>query len=48
MAFKTSPGHEDRFIIKAKISIPGNPVVKNNPVMNGNVRSENSITDYEK
>jgi len=47
MSFKASSGHQDRFIIKTEICIPGNSAVENDPVMKGNIRSQNSITGNE-
>lgn len=43
MSFKTSTGHYDCAVIKTKISVPGNPVIKNDPVINGDVTSQNSV-----
>lgn len=48
MSFKTSAGHKDRFVVKAEVSIPRNPAIENNPVMNGNIRTKDSVTGDEK
>lgn len=48
MSLKAASRHKDRFVVKAEIGIPWNSAVKNNPVMKGNIRSQNSIADNEK
>lgn len=48
MSFKAASGHQDRFVVKAEIGIPWNPAVKNDSVMNGNIRTKDSVTGDEK
>ncbi len=48
MSFKAAASHQDRFVIKTEIGIPWDSAVKNDSVMNGNIRTEDSVANNEK
>ena len=47
MSFKAPSGHQYWFVVKTEVSIPGNSTVKDNSVMNGNIRAKNSVAGNE-
>lgn len=45
MSLETASRHDDGFVIKAEIRIPGDPAVKNDFMVDGNIRSQISVND---
>lgn len=45
MSFKAASSHQDRFVVKAEVGVPRNSAIEDNSVMNGNIRTQNSVTD---
>ncbi len=47
MPFKASAGHHDRFVVETEVGVPGNPAVKDNLVMDGNIGTQISVCHQE-
>lgn len=47
MSFKAASSHQNRFVVKAKISVPWNSAIEDDSVMDGNVRAKDSIAGHE-
>ena len=47
MPFKSATSHHNRSIIKTKVSVPRNSIIKNNPVIQGDKGSQSSVNQKE-
>lgn len=47
MSFKAAAGHQYRFVIKAEVSIPWNSTVKDDSVMDSDIRAKDSVAGNE-